>query len=120
MDMITGTVDTRDFSELQCNVAGSTQPPERRLLARLWHSLSERRDENHREHKPAASRRSAPRDLLGSACTRRSVTFRKWFALAAVLLPIASALGLPVPGGWTPLFKGVDQNSGTNNSRHRG
>ena len=36
--------------------------------------------------------------------------------LAAVLLPIVSALGLPVPGGWTPLFKGVDLSSGTNNS----
>jgi hypothetical protein len=42
--------------------------------------------------------------------------FLKWIVLAAVLLPFASAMGLPVPGGWTPLFKGVDQSSGTNNS----
>ena len=54
--------------------------------------------------------------LEGAACTCPSVVFLKWFVLAAVLLPIVSAMGLPTPGAWTPVFKGVDQNSGTNNS----
>ncbi len=120
MDMITSTADTREFREVQCSVQRvcPDTAPGAPAFSRLRHSLSEgaRRGSSRAISRLKAGAPRREGSLAGAACIRRPVTFLTWFVLAAVLLPIASALGLPVPGGWTPLFKGVDQSSGTNNS----
>lgn len=114
MDMITSTVDTRHFRGIQCDGA----PASSRLIA-----VNDPRRAAVVSGRQSRLQVGVPRPgrtLIRALCTGNSDGLLKWLSLALLVFPIVSALGLPTPGPWTPLFKGVDQSSGTNNSNIAG